>query len=122
MLLVRIKGMASASESFLLRSTSRQGTEGLERNARKAQEKKVHFDEPNADDNHKDPTVLIAEDATTTSQESAVSIQEMSEDEAKEILLNHPLPKARQRTNIVSDDYISEGRLFGAYAARCEGL
>ena len=30
-------------------------------------------------------------------------------DDAKKIILNHPLPKARQRTNVVSDDYIPEG-------------
>ena len=46
----------------------------------------------------------------------------MSEDEAKNVLLNHPLPRARQRTNIVNDDYIPEGRLFGAYATRGEGI
>ena len=47
--------------------------------------------------------------------------EELSEIEAKDILLNHPLPKARQRTNIVSDDYIPEGRLFGAFTTRGEG-
>ena len=41
-------------------------------------------------------------------------IKEMSEDEAKELLLNHPLPKARQRTDIVSDDDSSEHMLLGA--------
>ena len=45
----------------------------------------------------------------------------MSEVEAKDILLNHPLPKARQRTTIVRDDYIPEGRLFGAFTTRGRG-
>ena len=47
----------------------------------------------------------------------------MSEDDAKKmIILNYPLPKARQRTNIVSDDYIPEGRLFGTHTTRGEGI
>ena len=46
----------------------------------------------------------------------------MSEDDAKKIILDHPLPKARQRTNIVSDDYVPEGRLFGALTTRGEGI
>ena len=90
----------------------------MECNARKGQEKRVRFEESNASDYCKDPTVLIAEDATTTREGSEDNIDEMNEDEAKNILLNHPLPKARQRTNIVSDDYIPEERLFGAYTIR----
>ena len=46
----------------------------------------------------------------------------MSEDDAKKIILDHPLPKARQRTNIVSEDYVPEGRLFGAFTTRGEGI
>ena len=107
---------------MLPKSTSHQGTEDRQCNARKGQEKKVHFDEPNADEDRKDPTGLIAEDATYTRQGSEDSIDEMSEDEAKKILLSRPLLKARQRTNIVSDDYILEGRLFGSYAAKREGI
>ena len=38
------------------------------------------------------------------------------------ILLTRRLLKARQRTNVVSDDYIPEGRLFGAYATRGESI
>ena len=56
-----------------------------------------------------------------TRKGSEVDIGEMSEDEAKKIVLEDPLPKARWRTNIVSDDYIPERRLFGAYATRGEG-
>ena len=65
---------------------------------------------------------LKVEDANTTHQGSDVDIEEMSADEAKKILLEHPLPKAGQRTNIVSNDYIPEGRLFGAFATRGEGV
>ena len=46
----------------------------------------------------------------------------MSEDGAKRIILDHPLPKARQRTNIISDDYVPEGRLLGALTTRGEGI
>ena len=51
-----------------------------------------------------------------------VSNDEMTEDDAKKIILDHPLPKARQRTNIVSEDYVPEGRLFGAFTTRGEGI
>ena len=61
-------------------------------------------------------------DNTTAQEASEVSNDEMSEDDAKKIILDHPLPKARQRTNIVSDDYVPEGRLFGAFTTRGEGI
>ena len=37
-------------------------------------------------------------------------------------LLNHRLPKARQRTNVVTNDYTPRGRLFGGYTTRGEGV
>ena len=92
------------------------------RNGRARQERRVRFEQANENDNCNGPTGSNAEDATTIREGSEMSIEEMSEDEARNILLNHPLPKARQRTNIVSDDYIPEGRLFGAYATRGEGM
>ena len=61
-------------------------------------------------------------DNTTAQEASEVSNEEMSEDDAKKIILDHPLPKARQRTNIVSDDYVPEGRPFGAFTTRGEGI
>ena len=37
-------------------------------------------------------------------------------------LLLHRLPKARQRTNVVTPDYVPRGRLFGGYTTRGEGV
>ena len=109
-------------------------------NARKGQTKRVHFREPVAETEvdavDQIPTDSIAQDAdsttsrkaskvtdsTTSRKASEVSSDDMSEDDAKRIILEHPLPKARQRTNIVSEDYVPEGRLFGAFTARGEGI
>ena len=96
---------------------------------RTRQVRRVHFDE--SIDPIDGSAATMTNDATDTlsgpesSNEAATTrngSDEMSEIEAKDILLNHPLPKARQRTNIVSDDYIPEGRLFGAFATRGEGI
>ena len=96
---------------------------------RTRQVKRVHFDE--SSDSIDGSAAAMTNDATDTpsgpesSNEAATTrngSEEMSEIEAKNILLNHPLPKARQRTNIVSDDYIPEGRLFGAFTTRGEGI
>ena len=82
------------------------------------QVRRAHFDE-SADSI--DGSAAMRTDATDTlsgpdsSAEAATTrngSDDMSEIEAKDILLNHPLPKARQRTNVVSDDYVPEGRLF----------
>ena len=43
-------------------------------------------------------------------------------DAAKSTLLNHVLPKARQRTNVFKDVYQPRGRLFGAFTTRGEGI
>ena len=115
--------------------------EDTECNTRKGKEKHVRLKvtETEVDAVDQIPTDSIALDATpisrkgplssiddvdnTIAQEaSEISNDEMSEDDAKEIILNHPLPKARQRTNIVSDDYVPEGRLFGAFTTRGEGI
>ena len=96
---------------------------------RTRQVKRVHFDE--SSDCIDGSAAAMTNDATDapsgpeSSNEAATArngSEEMSEIEAEDILLNHPLPKARQRTNIVSDDYIPEGRLFGAFATRGEGI
>ena len=50
----------------------------------------------------------------TTELESAQS--------SVDILLQHKLPKARQRTNVVTQDYTPHGRLFGGYTTRGEGV
>ena len=47
---------------------------------------------------------------------------EMSTREAKEALLSHHLPKATTRTNVKSKDYVPQGRLFGAFTTRGEGI
>ena len=39
-----------------------------------------------------------------------------------DILLQHKLPKARQRTNVVTQDYTPRGRLFDGYTTRGEGV
>ena len=39
-----------------------------------------------------------------------------------DILLHHKLPKARQRTDIVTQNYTPRGRLFGGYTTRGEGV
>ena len=116
--------------------------ENAECNPRKGQEKRVRFRELgtetvvdavdtiqadsvalDATPSRKGPRSSIdAADNTTAREASEVSNDEMSEDDAKKIILDHPLPKARQRTNIVSDDYVPEGRLFGAFTTRGEGI
>ena len=42
--------------------------------------------------------------------------------EAKQTLLQHSLPKARQRTNVTTENYTPSCRLFGAYTTRGEGI
>ena len=41
---------------------------------------------------------------------------------AKKIVLEHSLPKARQRTDVSTKDYVPRGRLFGAFTSRGEGI
>ena len=53
---------------LLPKSTFRKGTEDRECNIRKCKEKRVHFNEPNVDEDRKGLTGLIAEDATNTHQ------------------------------------------------------
>ena len=95
---------------------------------RTGQVSRVHFDESS---DSIDGSAAMRTDATDTlsgpesSTEAATTrngSEEMSEIEAKDILLSHALPKARPRTNMVSDDYIPEGRLFGAFATRGDGI
>ena len=40
----------------------------------------------------------------------------------KKLIINHRLPKAKQRTNVVVDGYVPQGRLLGAYTTRGEGI
>ena len=46
----------------------------------------------------------------------------MTTSEAIDILLNHALPKSRSRTNVSTKAYIPQGRLFGAFTTRGEGI
>ena len=64
----------------------------------------------------KDKKVRFASHTTsyTTQLESVQS--------SVEILLQHKLPKARRRTNVVAQDYTPRGRLFGGYTTRGEGV
>ena len=94
---------------------------------RTRQERRVHFDESadSIDGSAATNDATITLSGPESSNEAATTrngSDEMSEIEAKDILLNHPLPKARQRTNIVSEDYVPEGRLFGAFTTRGEGI
>ena len=47
---------------------------------------------------------------------SSFTIDHESVQSAIRLLLDHRLPKARQRTNVVTPDYVPRGRLFGGYA------
>ena len=61
---------------------------------------------------------------TAPSQPTVVHLDDasMTIDDARRILIEHPLPKALQRTNVCTDEYIPQGRLFGAFATRGEGI
>ena len=54
------------------------------------------------------------------------NIQDLSPSEVveldKKLIINHRLPKAKQRTNVVVDGYVPQGRLLGAYTTRGEGI
>ena len=41
---------------------------------------------------------------------------------AKRIVLEHSLPKAKHRPNVSTKDYVPRGRLFGGFATRGEGI
>ena len=73
------------------------------------------------------PTVFNLDDNDApTEQEIPVTLDamhaSMTVDDARRILIEHPLPKARQRTNVCTDEYIPHGRLFGAFTTRGEGI
>ena len=54
---------------------------------------------------------------------SSFSIDHESVQSSIRLLLDHRLPKARQRaTNVVTPDYAPRGRLFGGYTTRGEGV
>ena len=46
----------------------------------------------------------------------------MTRQEAQEIIMRHSLPKAVSRKNVQLPGYVPEGRLFGAFTARGEGI
>ena len=67
----------------------------------------------------KDRNVRFSEFAShTTSHITELESVQSSVD----ILLQHKLPKARQRPNVVTQDYTPRGRKFGGYARRGEGV
>ena len=53
---------------------------------------------------------------------SSFTIDHESVQSSVRLLLDHRLPKARQRTNVVTPDYVPRGRLFGGYTTRGEGV
>ena len=46
----------------------------------------------------------------------------MTRQEAQEIIMRHSLPKAVSRKNVQLPGYVPEGRLFGAFTTRGEGI
>ena len=78
----------------------------------------IHLSQPEA--------YQVSDQDAATEPEEPIPIQamhiEMQVEEARKVLEDHPLPRARQRTNVRSDDYIPQGRLFGAYTTRGEGI
>ena len=116
-------GQAIAGESLLPNPTD---DECNTPSGRTRQVKRAHFEGPS--DSIDGSAAAMTQDATNTPSGSESSIddaattrngsEEMSQNEAKDILLNHPLPKARQRTNTVSDDYIPEGSEHSLLGAR----
>ena len=73
------------------------------------------------------PTVFHLDDNDApTEQEIPITLDamhaSMTVDDARRILIEHPLPKSRQRTNVCTDTYIPQARLFGAFTSRGEGI
>ena len=63
------------------------------------------------------PTVFHLDDNDApTEQELLITLDathaSVTVDDARRILIEHPLPKARQRTNVCTDAYIPQGRLL----------
>ena len=74
-----------------------------------------------------EPEVFAMEDQDAPTEHELPILPEamhlaMTADEARKVLLDHPLPTARQRTNVRTKDYTPQGRLFGAYTTRGEGI
>ena len=57
-----------------------------------------------------------------TEQEEEHEEGEMTLKEAQEIIMRHSLPKAVSRKNVQLPGYVPEGRLFGAFTTRGEGI
>ena len=57
-----------------------------------------------------------------TEQEEEHEEGEMTLREAQEIIMRHTLPKAVSRKNNQLPEYVPEGRLFGAFTTRGEGI
>ena len=53
---------------------------------------------------------------------SSFTIDHESVQSSIRLLLGHRLPKARQRTNVVTPEHAPRGRLFGGYTTRGEGV
>ena len=65
---------------------------------------------------------LEENDAPTEDEILAGDISAMSLKEAVEVLQRHSLLKARSRTNVSTEKYTPQGRLFGAFTTRGEGI
>ena len=57
-----------------------------------------------------------------TEQEEENEEGGMTRKEAQEIIMRHSLPKAVSRKNVQLPGYVPEGRLFGAFTTRGEGI
>ena len=53
---------------------------------------------------------------------SSFTIDPESVQSSVRLLLDHRLPRARQRTNVVTPDYVPRGHFFGGYTTRGEGV
>ena len=57
-----------------------------------------------------------------TEEEEGDEEGKMTTKEAQEIIMKHSLPKATSRKNVQLPGYVPEGRLFGAFTTRGEGI
>ena len=66
------------------------------------------------------PCAMAADDAGVRDTRGTPSQSEV--ENAKRAVPQHSLPRARQRTNVSTKDYVPRGRLFGGFTTRGEGI
>ena len=65
------------------------------------------------------PCAAAADD---TSVRTAQDAPQSEAEQARMTLLQHSLPKARQRTNVSTKDYVPRGRSLGGFTTRGDGI